>query len=226
MKARILPARVGLFTRSVIQDDDGDLMNTSNRGRPRRLAVALFITAGLGASGLAASSMATAQAVPSAGDYDLATLTSSTRGSLPPQVSPNDLSLDADTLRPLAEDKGTRYWVALDDQKQVCLVAFFGADEWAAGKSCSGSASFLANGVGLRLYGPEGLIEAYLTPDDVTVDGPAARIADNLYTVDPAISAEIRTANNVATAEELRSSAEDGFQLALFEEPFSLEVPR
>lgn len=183
----------------------------------RRFLMAFGIAAICAAAGSAGVGAALAQSTPSENDYNIAALTrpASANDLLPSNVLNSSQPVKHDSSRLLAEKDGVQYWTGLDENGNVCLIAYFGTDQWVSGQSCTSQEIFLKSGSGLRLYGPEGLIEAYLVPDGVRVDGPTTQITDNVYIVDPHLEASMRAIN-------LKSDGtSDEFQLALFGEPFS-----
>lgn len=187
-----------------------------------RLPVVLGVTIACATAGVFGVGAAMAQSSPSEDDYSLAALTrpAEPKDSLPAEVVNSTQPIQHGSSRFLAEEDGVHYWTGLDEKGNVCLIAYFGTDEWVSGQSCTTQEVFLKSGSGLRLYGPEGLVEAYLVPDDVRVDGPTTRITDNVYTVDPHLNSSKRSSH-------LKTDiSSDEFQLALFGDAFSLEGPQ
>lgn len=99
-------------------------------------------------------------------------------------------------------------------------MVFLGKEEWVSGQSCTTQEMFLSSGAALRLYGPEGLVEAYLVPDGVQPGGPTSQVTENVYTVDPYLEDSQRA------MKQRTDGNPEGFQLALFDEAFSLDGPR
>lgn len=196
----------------------------SRSGAPkRRITLMLAALAVTSLAGGAAAGIAVAQESPAIDDYHLKVLFSGepAGAKLPEQVSGSESMAEIDSLRELAEHEGAQYWVGLDAQKNVCLVSFFGTTDWVSGETCTTPEMFGLHGAGLRVYGPEGIIEAYLVPDGAEVPPVAEKVAANLYVIDPSTSATDRsTVNKRVTADPAA-----GFNLAIFETPFSLEVP-
>ncbi|UJP09303.1 hypothetical protein L2X99_12780 [Microbacterium sp. KUDC0406] len=199
------------------------MINPKSRARRRKLALVLSILAAASLTGGAVAGMAAANESPTLGDYGLKVLSGQPADSdVPAEMTEADTSLQVDSLRLLTKHEGTRYWVGLDDANNICLAAYFGSADWVSGQACTTPEVFAKQGAGLRLYGPEGLIEAYLVPDSATVAGLADKVTTNLYVVDPYTPTSVRAANNKLAADD-RSS---GFRLAYFEEPFTLEDPK
>lgn len=193
-----------------------------DKKRPRRaIPIAIGVTTVCIAGGMVGVGTAIAQGPPSADEYNLSALTRPAAKSdvLPAEIIDSGSSIQHNSARLIAEKDGVRYWAGLDEEGSICLVAFFGTEQWVSGQSCTTEDVFLKNGAGLRVYGPEGLIEAYLVPDGVEVDGPTTEISENVYIADPYLESAERT----SYLKTLDTS--DGFNLAVFQEPFSLEGP-
>lgn len=194
---------------------------TNSGSSKRRL---LLLTCGLVAAGVvggAAAGIAVAQEPPGPDDYNVRVLAAASGPDLPSQLVEADSSLQKDSLRSLATHEGTQYWVGLDGENNVCLVALFGTKDWVTGQSCTDPKQFELHGAGLRLYGPEGLVEAYLVPDGVDADANTTKVTSNLRVIDPYTPAAERAEVNKAA--ESRSG---NFALSLFDAPFTLEDPK
>lgn len=196
--------------------------NAARRGHPgRKLAIAATIGVAVALGGGIA--IANASNSPQPQDYGIRALTAtaSDGDQLPQMMLDGQPRLDPKSTRALGERDGARYWVGLNPEGKVCLIALVGSEKWAAGMSCTDAAGFKSAGTGLRLYGPDGLVEAYLTPDNAPVNAPVEKLSGNLYVGDPNASVEQR-----AAAASRSAKADPGaFSLHVFDEPFSLDKP-
>ncbi|WP_214467356.1 hypothetical protein [Microbacterium flavescens] len=131
------------------------------------------------------------------------------------EVSEN---LNSATLRSFGTFDGVKYWIALDNDGLLCLVALIDTKDWVAGMSCAGPEAFAAQGTGVRLLGPRAEVEAYLIPDgEVARAGFLTSKTPNLVVANPAASARDREV--VAPAGTSRTTSE--FQLRVFAGPIS-----
>ncbi|WP_433673884.1 hypothetical protein [Microbacterium gorillae] len=168
--------------------------------------------------------MASAESPAQASDYKMGLLTApaSEQDALPATILESQDGLNLDSVRFVASDGNASYWAGLNEKGDLCLLAQIGDKEWVAGVSCTTATMFLAHGTGLRLYGPEGLSEAYLVPDGAAVEAPVSAVAANLYVGDPYASADRRA----AALDRVLSSGDGEFTLQVFPDAFTTEVPK
>jgi hypothetical protein len=190
----------------------------------RRRIVLTALGLGVGGALVGGVAMANAESPAQVGDYNMGLLTApaSEQDALPATILDTQDGLNIDSMRLVASDGNASYWAGLNERGDLCLLAQIGEKDWVAGVSCTTSAMFLAHGTALRLYGPEGLSEAYLVPDGVSVDAPVTELAANLYVGDPYASAEERA----ATLDVARSANDSGFTLHVLPDAFTTEVPK
>lgn len=79
--------------------------------------------------------------------------------------------LSSESLRWLGTDGLAEYWVAVENKRDVCLLAYIPGDDWVAASTCTSLADFYRSGLGLGLRqdqnDPAQALEAYLLPRDI-----------------------------------------------------------
>ncbi|MDP9738102.1 hypothetical protein [Curtobacterium sp. 260] len=138
---------------------------------------------------------------------------------------------DASTSRLVSSTSEARYWAALNNHGEVCLVAAVASDEPEpyVGVTCGSKTLLTEHGVGIQVVTKATAVRAYLVPDKVKTAKAPASIAsaaekaagnDNVVLVDPYAPAAQSEQRLLATT----ASQGSDVQLLPFETPDPSEL--